>query len=138
MSSDISPASLVRHAPRAAPGSHADYDRPTDDPDTLDYPGMWRIADFDAAIVNDIVSGKARPDYAEVQVTTAAGGNRDSLRAYLGTIPDYTTDLAGVRISGVRGGGPADKAGMEGGDVIVGSPARPSRTCTTTPTPSTR
>ncbi|MDE0039460.1 MAG: M20/M25/M40 family metallo-hydrolase [Gammaproteobacteria bacterium] len=100
-------------------GSHEDYNRPSDDPDTLDYTGMRRIAAFGAAIVNDIVSNDVRPDYAEVQVTTNAGGSRDSLRAYLGTIPDYTTDLPGVAISGVRGGGPADKAGMQGGDVIV-------------------
>ena len=100
-------------------GSHEDYNRPTDDPDTLDYQGMRRIAAFGAAIVNDVVSNDERPDYAEVQVATSAGGNRDSLRAYLGTIPDYTTDLAGVKISGVRGGGPADKSGMLGGDVIV-------------------
>ena len=100
-------------------GSHEDYNRPTDDPDTLHYPGMRRIAEFAAAIVNDVVSRAERPDYAEVQVATAAGGNRDSLRAYLGTIPDYTTDLAGVKLSGVRGGGPADKAGVQGGDVIV-------------------
>ena len=112
MSSDISPASLVRHAPRAAPGSHADYGRPTDDPDTLDYPGMWRIADFGAAIVNDIVSGKARPDYAEVQVTSAAGGNRDSLRAYLGTIPDDTTESG--RCEDLRRSG--RRAGRQGGD----------------------
>ncbi len=101
-------------------GSHEDYNRPTDDPDTLDYQGMRRIAEFGAAIVNDVLSNEVRPDYAEVETTTNAGGNRDSLRAYLGTIPDYTTDLAGVKISGVRSSGPADKAGMQGGDVIVG------------------
>ena len=100
-------------------GSHEDYNRPTDDPDTLDYAGMRRITDFGAAIVNDVVSNDHRPEYAEVEVATAPGGNRDSLRAYLGTIPDYATDLAGVKISGVRGGGPADKAGMQGDDVIV-------------------
>lgn len=100
-------------------GSHEDYNRPTDDPDTLDYQGMSRIAAFGTAIVNDVVSNDERPDYAEVQVASGGGGDRDSLRAYLGTIPDYTTDLAGVKISGVRGGGPADKAGMRGGDVIV-------------------
>ena len=101
-------------------GSHEDYNRPTDDPDTLDYQGMTRIAEFGTAIVNDVVSNDERPDYVEVQVSApAGGGDRDSLRAYLGTIPDYTTDIAGVAISGVRGDGPADKAGMRGGDVIV-------------------
>jgi S1-C subfamily serine protease len=38
---------------------------------------------------------------------------------YLGTIPDYTTEVAGVKLSGVRGGSPADKAGLKGGDVII-------------------
>ena len=47
------------------------------------------------------------------------GGSRDTLRAYLGTIPDYTTEGTGVKLSGVRAGGPADKAGLKGGDVIV-------------------
>ena len=100
-------------------GSHEDYNRPTDDAPTLDHAGMARIAAFGTAILEDVVAAAERPDYVEVQNTTPAGGDRDTLRAYLGTIPDYATDLAGVKISGVRGGGPADKAGMRGGDVIV-------------------
>jgi S1-C subfamily serine protease len=39
---------------------------------------------------------------------------------FLGTIPDYAADaVKGVRISGTIAGGPAAKAGLEGGDVIV-------------------
>src|SRR4029434_9131308 len=49
----------------------------------------------------------------------AGGGGRENLRAYLGTIPDYATEVAGVKLSGVRGGSPADKAGLKGGDIIV-------------------
>ena len=41
------------------------------------------------------------------------------MRAYLGTIPDYTTEVKGVKLSGVRGGSPAEKGGLAGGDVIV-------------------
>ena len=41
------------------------------------------------------------------------------MRAFLGTIPDYTTEVEGVKLSGVRGGGPAEKAGLKGGDIIV-------------------
>jgi len=100
-------------------GSHEDYNRPTDDPETLDYEGMARIAALGDAIIRDVVAGAERPDYAEVRNAAPAEGGRDTLRAYLGTIPDYATDLTGVKISGVRGGGPADKAGMRGGDVIV-------------------
>ena len=41
------------------------------------------------------------------------------MRAYLGTIPDYTTEVKGVKLSGVRGGSPAEQGGLTGGDVIV-------------------
>ena len=46
-------------------------------------------------------------------------GGRETLRTYLGTIPDYTTEVKGVKLSGVRGASPAEKAGLKGGDVIV-------------------
>ena len=37
----------------------------------------------------------------------------------MGTIPDMTPQDFGVRITGVREESPADKAGLQGGDVIV-------------------
>ncbi|MEE8278291.1 MAG: PDZ domain-containing protein, partial [Thermoanaerobaculia bacterium] len=48
-----------------------------------------------------------------------ATGQRSSLRAYTGTIPDYATEVDGLLLSGVSEGGPADLAGLRGGDVIV-------------------
>ena len=39
--------------------------------------------------------------------------------AYMGTIPDMTPQETGVRITGVREESPAEKAGLQGGDVIV-------------------
>ena len=60
-----------------------------------------------------------RPEYVAVERSESESGSRDTLRAYLGTIPDYTTEGTGVKLSGVRVGGPADKAGLKGGDVIV-------------------
>jgi hypothetical protein len=100
-------------------GSHDDYHRPTDKPDTLDYDGLERITKFARAILSDLAGSTERPDYLVVARSDSGGGSRENLRAYLGTIPDYATEAAGVKLSGVRGGGPAEKAGMKGGDIVV-------------------
>jgi len=99
-------------------GSHEEYHRPADKPDTLNYEGLERIAKFAHALVSDLASGAERPAYAKVEKKDGGGG-REQLRAYLGTIPDYAQEVAGVKISGTRGGSPAEKAGLKGGDIIV-------------------
>jgi len=99
-------------------GSHEDYHRPTDQTDTLNYSGTERIAKLARGLLVDLEKSE-RPAYAQVANKASEGGGRESLRAYLGTIPDYATEVQGVKLSGVRAGGPADKAGLKGGDVIV-------------------
>jgi Tol biopolymer transport system component len=99
-------------------GSHDDYHRPTDTADKLDYDGLARIAKFARAIVEDVATAPERPDFSRVE-RKEQGGGRDSMRAYLGSIPDYATEVKGVKLSGVRGGSPAEKGGLKGGDVIV-------------------
>jgi S1-C subfamily serine protease len=39
--------------------------------------------------------------------------------AYMGTIPDMTPQDFGVRITGVREESPAQKAGLQAGDILV-------------------
>jgi predicted metalloprotease with PDZ domain len=100
-------------------GAHEDYHRPTDTPEKLNYEGAERIGKLARAIIVDVASAAERPDFAKVQKSEAQGGSRETLRAYLGTIPDYTTEVKGVKLTGVRGGSPGEKAGLQGGDVIV-------------------
>ena len=100
-------------------GSHEDYHRPTDTADKLNTEGMERIAKFAQQIVLDLASAPERPDFARVERSDAGRGSRDTLRAYLGSIPDYSTEVKGVKLSGVRAGSPAEKGGLKGGDVIV-------------------
>ena len=59
-----------------------------------------------------------RPDFVKVE-RSSPGGIRDNLRVYIGSIPDYTTEISGVKLAGVRGDSPADRAGLKAGDVIV-------------------
>ena len=100
-------------------GAHEDYHRPSDTPEKLDYAGTERITKFARNLLVDLAAAPERPDYARVERSEQPGGSRETLRAYLGTIPDYTTEIKGVKLSGVRGGSPAEKAGLQGGDVLV-------------------
>jgi S1-C subfamily serine protease len=70
-------------------------------------------------MILDLAENAERPDFEKVAQTSVGGATREMLRTYLGTIPDYTTEVKGVKLSGVRGGSPAEKAGLKGGDVIV-------------------
>jgi S1-C subfamily serine protease len=40
-------------------------------------------------------------------------------RVTLGVIPDYSSTKEGLEITGVKAGGTAEKAGLQGGDVII-------------------
>lgn len=100
-------------------GAHDDYHRPTDTAEKLNYEGLERIAQFSKQLVTDLAQTPERPDLAKVERSGPTSGGRETLRAYLGTIPDYTTEVKGVKLSGVRGASPAEKAGLKGGDVIV-------------------
>ncbi len=99
-------------------GGHDDYHRPTDSADKLDYDGLERITKFARTLIVDLVTGTEKPDYAKVEHAEAPGG-RETLRVFLGTIPDYATEVSGVKLSGVRANSPAEKAGLKGGDVII-------------------
>jgi Tol biopolymer transport system component len=118
------PTDVTSFYPRGMPvvsfftGSHEDYHRPTDTAEKVNYDGMERIAKFARALVLDVANATQRLDYVKV-ASSDKGGSRENLRAYLGTIPDYATEVQGVKLSGVRGGSPAEKAGLQGGDVIV-------------------
>jgi hypothetical protein len=120
------PTDVTAFYPKGVPvlafftGSHEDYHRPTDDADKLQYDGMERIGKFAAAMVMNLEKRTEKPNYLQVAQSKDQAGSRANMRVSLGTIPDYSGgDIEGVKLSGVRAGGPADQAGVKGGDVIV-------------------
>lgn len=100
-------------------GSHEDYHRPTDTPEKLDYRGLDRVTRLARGIILDLVRTPEPPEYSRVKRSDSGGGARERLRVYLGTIPDYTGEVEGVKLTGVREGGPADRGGLRGEDIIV-------------------
>ena len=100
-------------------GSHGDYHTPRDTPEKLNYEDAARIARFMALITRSLAMRDSPPDYV-AQAAPKRGARRGGLRAYLGTIPDYAeADVKGVKLQGASKGGPADKAGVQAGDVVV-------------------
>ena len=72
-----------------------------------------------ALVARGLATSEATPDYVKVE-RPEGQGRRANLRAYLGTVPDYSQgDIVGVKLSGATKGGPADKAGIKGGDIVT-------------------
>ena len=99
-------------------GTHTDYHKPSDTSDKIDYEDLDRIVEFAAAIVKRIGDTVEAPPFTKVEQTTDTS-SRAGVRIFTGTIPDYSTEVKGLLLSGVIGGGPAEQAGLQKGDVIV-------------------
>jgi hypothetical protein len=96
---------------------HADYHKPSDDWDRIDAPGIERVAEFVTLIAADVA---ARPvQLALVRGAGAPQQRAEGYGAWLGTIPDFTPVEHGVLISGVGSESPAEKAGLQGGDIVI-------------------
>jgi aminopeptidase YwaD len=105
-------------------GVHDDYHKPTDDWDKINYPGEEQIAKFVYRIAWDIDTMAVRPQFTRVQVAAsgrgnASGGDSRGFSVTLGIVPDVGESTTGMKISGVRPNGPAEKAGLKSGDVIT-------------------
>ncbi|MGV3660644.1 MAG: M28 family peptidase [Prosthecobacter sp.] len=100
-------------------GSHADYHMPSDTADKIDYPNAAKITKLMGLIARGIATTAPAPDYIAMEAPKNQGV-RTGLRAYMGTIPDYAQgDTKGVKLSGVSPVGPAAKAGVKAGDIII-------------------
>ena len=99
-------------------GTHMDYHRPSDTADKIDYDDLDRVAEFAAAIARRIAALDPPPAFTKVEQKTDRGG-RAGTRVFTGTVPDYSTEVKGLLLSGVIGGGPAEQAGLQKGDIIV-------------------
>ncbi|MBL0132644.1 MAG: M20/M25/M40 family metallo-hydrolase [Chitinophagaceae bacterium] len=97
-------------------GLHGDYHRPSDDFDKINYVGEVMII----KLVGEIIKSTSQQDKLaftktrETQTTTSA-----RFSVSMGIMPDYTYAGIGVHVDGVTDGRPAQKAGIQKGDVLI-------------------
>ncbi len=99
-------------------GAHVDYHKPTDTAEKINYEDLDRIVDLAAGIARRLLEMDEAPVFTKVEQQNDSG-SRTGLRIFTGTIPDYATDVKGLLLGGVIGGGPAEQAGLQKGDIIV-------------------
>jgi hypothetical protein len=104
---------------------HEDYHRSTDDWEKINVAGMLKVTEFATRMILAIADAPAPPTFVEqpnphAQAALPPAAQTPGYGAYLGTVPDMAGDVAaGVRLSGVRSGSPAEKAGLRRDDVIT-------------------
>ncbi len=99
-------------------GAHDDYHTPADDADRIDYAGEVSVLNMAYDLANVVSNGK-RLSFREAGAKQAPRYGRN-MKVTLGIVPDMvSTDNNGLRVDGVRKGGPADRSGIMKGDRVV-------------------
>ncbi|WP_425076357.1 M28 family peptidase [Psychroserpens sp. S379A] len=96
-------------------GQHEDYHKPGDDFEKLNYEGMEIISSYIFDIISDL------DDNGKLAFRKTKNESEDvpRFKVGLGVIPDYLYDGKGMRIDGVSEDKPAQKAGLQKGDIVV-------------------
>jgi aminopeptidase YwaD len=97
-------------------GLHKDYHRPTDEPGKINYLGELHIVKYIYRLM-ETLNNKGKLAFSKTREAQSTTSARFSVT--LGIMPDYTFSGSGVRIDGVSDGRPAQKAGLQTGDIIV-------------------
>ncbi|MDP2686495.1 MAG: M28 family peptidase [Aequorivita sp.] len=96
-------------------GQHEDYHKPSDDTEKVNFAGMEMVSNYIFSIIKDLDSQKKLP----FRKTKNESEVVPDFKVTLGVVPDYLFSGKGMRIDGVSEEKPAQKAGLQKGDIVV-------------------
>ena len=102
-------------------GQHHDYHKPSDDFKKINFKGEQEILEY---IVQLIEKTESIPKL-EFQLTKNSNPEIRTFKVIMGVMPDYSFDGEGMRIDAVTSGRPADRAGLQAGDIVIKMEDRP-------------
>lgn len=96
-------------------GQHADYHKPSDDADKVNYKGEVKVLEYIVRIINTTNNYNKLAFLKTRNPDTGKGG----FKVTMGIMPDYTFEGKGLHVDGVSDGKAAAKAGVLKGDIII-------------------
>jgi Zn-dependent M28 family amino/carboxypeptidase len=95
-------------------GQHADYHKPSDDADKINYEGLVKVVRY----ISRLIAGlDEEPKLAFTKTKDSSDSPRFTVS--MGVVPDYLYSGKGMRVDGVSEGKPAQTAGLQKGDVVI-------------------
>jgi hypothetical protein len=101
-------------------GLHSDYHKASDDWDKIDSHSTVQVLEIVRQLVENLATSTAELHFVrmpETRITDRSSGS--GYGAYFGSVPDFSQEEGGVRFADVQQGGPAYKAGLRAGDLLV-------------------
>lgn len=98
-------------------GTHADYHKPSDDSEKINYEGEAQVISYIYQLIWNM-RDEAKFAFTKTKEDSSTS-TKASFKVTLGIMPDYLYEGKGLKMDGVTEGKPASVAGLKKGDILI-------------------